>query len=78
MTAEDQTLLQMVDISSNILYSKAQAKKDLFNMIDVTFSRDMHFPLQQIIKLNDELFVILKEMKQSLVEDNDQMVLVDR
>jgi len=70
-------ILQIVDISKTILYDKAQAKSEFLQMINVTVSHEMRNPLNAILNLNAQLFIVVDEMGRFITEFKKVMSLQD-
>ena len=76
---QKRTMLQIIDISANILYDKVKAMNQFQALINACVSHELRNPLNSIIAQNIEKKFLFEQMKELLLrKDLSQRVLRTR
>lgn len=69
-------MLQLIDISAQVMYEKQKSLNNLLTLINATVSHELRNPLNSIIAINEEkqrlyqsLRLILQQRKETMIED---------
>ena len=69
-------MIQIIDVSKEILYDKEKAHNELLNLINATVSHEMRNPLNSIHSQNIENKALYEELEE-LIKDKDKTIDTD-
>ena len=71
-------LLQVIDVSSKMLFDKIDAKQQFLSLINATISHELRNPLNSLVGQTDILMVFMNDLKQLItyVSDPDMKKLL--
>ena len=64
------SMIQIIDVSKDIMYDKEKAHNELLNLINATVSHEMRNPLNSIHSQNIENKALYEELEELIKDDN--------